>query len=246
MKNKIYKKNKITSIYSVFALISSCDNRRMLGKKILCIGAHPDDLELGMGGTVAKHVKSNHEVHLVVCTLGIGGKSGDPKLRRDEAKEGANILGAHLHLIDYPVLDLNKPSRHFTNIIEKLIRSIGPERVYTHSPYDYHQIHNTVGQAVIQGIDNVREVVYYEVLSSTTPDFKPNAYVDITDHIGLKLRSLCAHKSQVARVHNLEHAVKSLAYTRYSLSKIGARPYGMAEAFMIYRLLVLDFDNPFG
>ena len=42
-------------------------------KKILCVGAHPDDLELGLGGTIAKHVDKKHEVHLVICTQGIGG-----------------------------------------------------------------------------------------------------------------------------------------------------------------------------
>ena len=209
-------------------------------KKILCIGAHPDDLELGMGGTIAKHVDKDHEVHLVICTQGIGGKSGDPKLRMDEAKKAADILGADLHLIDYPVLRLNRPSSDFSKLISNLIESMGPDRVYTHSPHDYHQIHHTVAQSVTDVTDQIRELVYYEIISSTSPDFKPNAYVDITDYIDLKLNSLSAHQTQGSKVFMIANAVKSLAYARYSLSKIGLKYDGMAEAFTIHRFLVED------
>lgn len=212
----------------------------MLKRKIFCIGAHPDDLELGMGGTIAKHVQSNDEVHLMVCTLGIGGVSGEPELRREEAKNGANLLGAILHLIDYPVMNLNKLSKDFTNVVRRQIEGINPDRVYTHSPHDYHQIHNTVTQAVIKGIGNVKEVIYYEVLSSTTADFIPNAYVDITEHIDLKIESLNAHKSQMVKQYNFANAIRSLAHTRYLLSKIGSKPFGMAEAFTISQLFVQD------
>ncbi|HEU4446343.1 MAG TPA: PIG-L deacetylase family protein [Nitrososphaeraceae archaeon] len=206
-------------------------------KKVLCVGAHPDDLELGMGGTIAKHVDRNHEVHLAICTQGIGGKSGHPKLRMEEAKKAAAILGADLHLIDYPVLKLNKPSIDFKMTISNLIQRINPDRVYTHSPYDYHQIHYTVAQSVTDVIDNIKEFVYYEIISSTSPEFKPNAYVDITDYIDVKLTSLKAHQTQGSKLYIISNAVKSLAYARYTLSKIGSRPNGMAEAFTIHRLL---------
>lgn len=209
-------------------------------KKILCIGAHPDDVELGMGGTVAKHVDKDHEVHLVICTQGIGGNSGHPKLRMEEAEKAADILGVHLHLIDYPVLNLNRPSSDFTNVIKNIIKTINPDRVYTHSPHDYHQIHNTVARCVTDGISNVRKVIYYEIISSTTPDFKPNAYVDISNYIDVKIKSLSAHRTQGSKLYFLKNAVKSLAYTRYSLSKIGLKHNGMAEAFAIHRYLIQD------
>jgi LmbE family N-acetylglucosaminyl deacetylase len=208
-----------------------------LRKKILCIGAHPDDLELGMGGTIAKHVDKGHEVHLVICTQGIGGESGHPKLRMDEAKKAAAILGADLHPIDYPVLQLNKPSNDFKMKIGNLIQSINPDRIYTHSPCDYHQIHCTVARSVTDVIDNIKEFVYYEIISSTTPDFRPNAYVDITDYIDVKLTSLKAHQSQGSKLYIISNAVKSLAHARYTLSKIGLRPNGMAEAFAVHRFL---------
>jgi LmbE family N-acetylglucosaminyl deacetylase len=209
-------------------------------KKILCIGAHPDDLELGMGGTIAKHVERDHEVHLLICTQGIGGRSGDPELRMVEAEKAADILGADLHLVDYPVLRLNKPSSDFSKTIGNWIENINPDRVYTHSPLDYHQIHQTVAQSVTDVVDNVKELVYYEVLSSTSPDFKPNAYVDITDYIDVKLKSLSMHQTQESKLYHIVNAVKSLAYARYSLSKIGLKPNGMAEAFTINRFIVGD------
>jgi LmbE family N-acetylglucosaminyl deacetylase len=211
-----------------------------LRKKILCIGAHPDDLELGMGGTIAKHVDRNHEVHLAICTQGIGGKSGHPKLRMEEAKKAAAILGGDLHLIDYPVLQLNKPSNEFKMTISNLIQSINPDRVYTHSPHDYHQIHQTVAQSVTDVTYQIRELVYYEIISSTNPDFKPNAYVDITEYIDFKLNSLSAHQTQRSKLYIIANAVKSLAYARYSISKMGLKSNGMAEAFTIHRFLVED------
>ena len=53
--------------------------------RVVSIGAHPDDVELGMGGTLAKHSKRGDEIHIITCTLGIGGTSGDPKAREKEA-----------------------------------------------------------------------------------------------------------------------------------------------------------------
>jgi LmbE family N-acetylglucosaminyl deacetylase len=212
-------------------------------KKILCVGAHPDDVELGMGGTIAKHVDRDHEVHIVICTQGIGGESGDPKLRMEEAEKAAHILGAYLHLLNYPVLNLNKPSFDFTRIIRNLLKNINPDRVYTHSPHDYHQIHNTVAKCVTHGIGNVKEVIYFEILSSTNPDFRPNAYVDISSYMDIKLNSLSAHQTQGSKLYFLKNAVKSLAYARYSLSKIGSKRNGMAEAFAIYRFFLRDSFN---
>jgi LmbE family N-acetylglucosaminyl deacetylase len=206
--------------------------------KVLCIGAHPDDVELGMGGTVAKHSMRGDEVHIMICTLGIGGESGDPKAREKEAAAAAQILGGRLHIIDYPVVRLNKPSIEFERIIRNVISEMAPQRVYTHSPFDYHQVHETVCECVTNSATDVPQLLYYEVASSTSPEFRPNAYADITDHLDMKIKCLALHCTQSSKLYMQADITRSLAHTRYVLSKMGTRPNGMAEAFAVNKMLI--------
>lgn len=212
-------------------------------RKVVGIGAHPDDIELGMAGTIAKHSNRGDETHIVICTLGIGGQSGDPKIRELEAKTAAGILGAKLHILDYPVLKLNKPSAEFERIVRKTMEEIGPDRLYTHSPFDYHQVHESVSQCVTQAAKDIKQVLFYEVIPSTSPCFIPNAYVDITQYIDLKLKSLAAHNSQSKKWYMQPNALTSLAYARYMLGKVGARHDGMAEAFAIKKFVVEGIED---
>lgn len=207
---------------------------------VMAIGAHPDDVELGMAGTVAKHGDRGDEVHMVICSLGIGGQSGDPKIREMEAKTAAGILGAKLHILDYPVVKLNRPSAEFEQLVRKAIEEIGPDRLYTHSPFDYHQVHESVSHCVTRAAQDVRQVLFYEVIPSTNPCFIPNAYVDITRYIDLKIKSVAAHNTQGKKWYMQPNALTSLAYTRYMLGKIGVRHDGMAEAFAIKKFIVED------
>jgi LmbE family N-acetylglucosaminyl deacetylase len=206
--------------------------------KVVCIGAHPDDVELGMAGTVARHASRGDDVHIIICTLGIGGESGDPKVREVEANKAAKILGAQVHILDYPVLKLNSPSKEFEAIISRVIYEMSPDRIYTHSPLDYHQVHEAVCDAVTNAAINVPQLLYYEVASSTNPEFRPNAFVDITEYIGSKIECLRIHSTQGGKLYMQETIARSLAQARYVLSKIGTKPNGMAEAFSIYRFVV--------
>ena len=212
------------------------DNR----KKILCIGAHPDDVELGMGGTTAKHAHRGDDVLMVICTLGIGGISGDAHERELEARASAKILNCGLRIIDFPVLKLNRVSAEFSGIMRRLIEEFNPDRLYTHSPCDYHQVHESVAECVMRASNDVPQILHFEVSSSTTPEFRPNAYVDITDFINLKIQCLRTHNTQAAKNYMQENITKSLAHSRYVLGKFGSRPAGMAESFAIARFVVTD------
>jgi LmbE family N-acetylglucosaminyl deacetylase len=205
--------------------------------KVISIGAHPDDVELGMGGTLSKHIHIGDDVHIVLCTL--GGVSGDPREREEEARKAASILGVfYVHILNYPVPKLNKPTLEFGEIMRKVIRDIKPHRIYVHSPHDYHQVHSTISRATKGAAEkeNIKQVLYYEIIASTTLDFKPNAYVDITDYIDLKIRSIEAHKSQSDRLYMQPNVVRSLANIRYAREKVGSNPNGYAEAFTIDKL----------
>jgi LmbE family N-acetylglucosaminyl deacetylase len=205
-------------------------------KKIISIGSHPDDVEQGMGGSLAKHSDKGDEVHIILCTL--GGVSGEPKIREEEAQMAARILNADLHVLDYPVYKLNKPSIEFSKIISKVLEEMHPYRVYTHSPFDYHQVHAAVSESVITAAIEIGQLLFYEDISSTDPQFRPNAYVDITEYIDLKIKSLDAHRTQLSKSYLQSNVLRSLASTRYFMSKIGLNPNGMAEAFTIHKFIV--------
>jgi LmbE family N-acetylglucosaminyl deacetylase len=205
---------------------------------IASIGAHPDDVELGMGGTLAKHYNRGDEIHIIVCTLGIGGICGDPKVRENEANAAAKILRAKLHILDFPVVKLNKPSIEFESILKRTINHICPHRIYTHSPFDYHQVHESVSDCTINAAKDIQQVLFYEILSSTTGEFRPNAYVDITDYIDKKIECIAYHNTQSSKLYMQAHLIRSLAFTRYLTGNVGTRRDGMAEAFTIRRMVI--------
>ena len=209
--------------------------------KVLCIGAHPDDAETGLGGTLAKHVDIGDDVNLLICTF--GGVHGNPAERMKEAQAGASILGIQddkLRFLDYPVSKLNNPSSDFTNTLEKIVEDINPDRVYCHSPSDYHQVHVTIGTTILElsKRDTFRQLLCYEVDSSTSRDFAPNAFVDVTNYIDLKVKSILAHKSQAMRLYTQPGVVRSHCNIRYAREKVGNNPSGMAEAFEIYKYMI--------
>lgn len=205
--------------------------------KVVSVGAHPDDIELGMGGTLAKHTARGDDAQIILCTL--GGVSGDPRQREEEARKGAQVLGIKkLHILDYPVSKLNKPSIEFEKIIKKVVEEINPQRIYTHSPFDYHQVHIAISKAVSNGAKEVNQILFYEYISSTTPNFIPNAYVDITKYIDLKIKSASQHKSQSVRLYIKPNVIRSLANTRYISAKLGSNPSGLAEAFVINKMIL--------
>jgi N-acetylglucosamine malate deacetylase 1 len=191
-----------------------------------------------MGGTLAKHSKRGDDIHIILCTLGIGGKSGDRKARENEALAAAKTLNAKLHILDFPVLKLNTPSIEFEGVLKRILNDINPHRLYTHSPFDYHQVHESVSECVTNAAKDIEQVLFYEVISSTTPEFRANAYVDVTDYIDKKIECLGYHTTQSGKLYMQAHIIRSLAHTRYLIGKIGPRLDGMAEAFTIKRMFI--------
>lgn len=200
--------------------------------KVICIGSHPDDVELGMGGTIAKHVYDGDLVKTILCTM--GGVCGAPKIRKQEALNAGKILGVKkIYFIDFPVSKLNTPSNLLTKIINEIFENENPDRIYTHSPLDNHQVHVNVTQSVINASKKIKQIFFYEVISSTNFDFKSNAFVDVTQFIEVKIKSIKAHKSQNLRFYLKPNVIKSLANTRYVFGKVGKNSKGFAEAFFI-------------
>ena len=163
--------------------------------KVLAFGAHPDDIEVGMGGTIARYSKNKYDVLMVIAMI-----PNKQEVRRREAENAARILGAELIILD---IDPQKMifSREFVRRFDKVIREHSPDIVYTHWNHDSHNDHVAVANAVITSTrKNDCSVYMYE---QTVPGgivpyaFRAQAFVDISETIDAKMDSVMVHKSQV-------------------------------------------------
>ena len=67
---------------------------------IVAFGAHPDDIEFGCGGVIARETENGRSVHFVVCSRGEAATNGTPAVRVREAKRAAALLGATIEFVD--------------------------------------------------------------------------------------------------------------------------------------------------
>lgn len=163
--------------------------------RIMAFGAHPDDIEIGMGGTLAKYSRNDHDVTMVVATI-----PNNRAVRKNEAKTAARVLGANLDILD---IDPEKMifSRELVRILDEVIRDYSPDVVYTHWDHDSHQDHIFLSKATIASTrKNDCSLYMYEqtIPGGIVPSgFNTQAFVDISEDIVIKKDSIMAHKSQV-------------------------------------------------
>ena len=106
---------------------------------ILAVGAHPDDIELGCGGTLSSAVKSGKKVIAVFLTK--GGMSGDPEVRQKESTDALAYLGVkEVHFGDFKDADIGC-SHRLIDFLETFSRENKLETVLTHTVNDIHQDH---------------------------------------------------------------------------------------------------------
>lgn len=176
-------------------------------ESILAIGAHPDDVEIGIGGILERHRRAGHQITILTCT---GGGSGGTALRRaDEAQAAARRLRAVLQMGELP--DTAVSDGHETiALIEKAIRDSKATTVYTHSLHDMHQDHRAVHRATLVAARGVPNVFCYQAPSTTT-DFNPSHFVDIGDLVEAKMDLIRCHESQAERPYLADDLVRSTA-----------------------------------
>jgi len=162
--------------------------------KILAFGAHPDDIEIGVGGTLSKCVEEGHDVTGIVMTL-----PQDKRVRRRESKIAADILGINITLLDISFDDLFF-SRELTKKIDDVLDEYSPDVIFTHWDGDSHQDHNALTGGVIAATRmNKCSVYMYEqtLPGGIVPDsFNAQVYIDISKSMDTKIKSILAHKSQ--------------------------------------------------
>ena len=164
--------------------------------RVLAIGAHPDDIELGCGGTLALFNNRGHEIYALVLTRGEA--SGDPLLRQRECENAAETIG--MKELFFGDLNDTKITEGIDTImiIENILGKVVPDIVFSHSPKDGHQDHRNCGLASLSAARNCQRVLLYESPAALR-DFCPQVFVDITSTFHIKRRALSYFYSQSSK-----------------------------------------------
>jgi len=194
---------------------------------VLAVGAHPDDVEIGVGGTLAAYHQMGHQV--AILTLSRGARGGAEKERAAESGQSAQILGARLYLEDLEDTRISEGDPTI-RIIGRVIGEVEPTMIYTHSIHDVHQDHRNTHRAVMVAGRQVGRVFCFQSPSATV-DFRPTRFVRIDGQLDAKLQAIGAFGSQVAVRAYLEPDLIS-ATARY-WSRFGDGRY--SEAFEVIR-----------
>ena len=156
--------------------------------RILAVGAHPDDIELGCGGTLRLHTIRGDQVYYVIASF--GERSGDKNRRKIETIAAANFMGVNkVYFLDLPDTMIMHNGTT-VSLLDKCLEKINPDIIYVHSPRDYHQDHSNIAKSVLSASRKMRNSVFLYESPSTTIEFKPTLYVDISDVIEFKLECI--------------------------------------------------------
>lgn len=205
-------------------------------QSVIAFGAHPDDLEIGMGGTLAKLARLGYDVNLVIATLPNFVKTDIKEQRRIEATTSAKTLGCK----SPQFLDLSPDEitigRKFVTMIDDIINKHKPEAVFTQWIGDSHQDHQALTRAVIAASRDSNNLFMYETTipgGLTENAFRPQLYIDITETLEAKSNALdCFHSQKNNRCGNLwiDAVVGRCSYRGYQMN------VKYAEAFEVVKV----------
>ncbi|MGE5684330.1 MAG: PIG-L deacetylase family protein [Nitrososphaerota archaeon] len=174
----------------------------MESKSILVFGAHPDDLEIGMGGTIAKLSATGYEVQPIIATLPNFVKSDTKEGRKTESVLSTKVMGCKPPVF----LDLSPEEmifgRKFISLIDSLVTKYKPDSVFTQWYGDSHQDHQILTKSVISACRDQNNLFMYETTipgGITENSFRPQLFVDISDTLDTKKNALECFESQFVR-----------------------------------------------
>lgn len=201
---------------------------------ILAIGAHPDDIEAGCAGTLAKYAQNGHDVYLLVMTEGHRG--GKRTVRKKEQMNSAKILKPRaLFWGGCEDTSLTLHMNKMVQDIEAVLKKVNPDFILVQYEEDTHQDHRSLAKATISATRYIRNVLFYE--GPTTQNFSPTVFVDIKETIDTKFAMLLAHQSQVQKTNieglSITDIVRSTAVFRGIQGRVQ-----FAEGFVPLRLFI--------
>lgn len=230
----------------------------MEGFDILAFGAHPDDVEIGMAGTIAKLVKQGYKVAICDLTQAELSSNGDVFTRRNEAENADKILGVskrfNLSLPDRGLFVNEDSIKQVVNVI----RMTKPKIIFTPYEIDRHPDHGNCTKIVEEAVfsagikkydsntnyesHKVNNVFYYMINGFHKPSF----LVDITETIDLKQSSLEAYESQFTPGENgvvtpltNDYVNSVIAREKLFGKEVGT---GFAEGFISKKPVLLNAD----
>lgn len=178
---------------TVTALVAKGRAARQAGReRVLAIGAHPDDVEIGAGGTLLAHRTAGHQV--AVLTLSRGARGGVEGQRTGESARAARLLGADLYLEDLHDTAISEGDPTIS-AISRVVQQVKPTIMYTHSIHDVHQDHRNTHRAAMVASRSVGRVYCFQSPSAMV-DFGPSLFIGIDDQLAGKLAAIGEYVSQ--------------------------------------------------
>lgn len=165
-------------------------------KRILAIGAHPDDIELGCGGSLIKYIHEGNKVYGLVLTKG---EKGNHPSDLSECKKSAKKMGLEkIIVLNFRDANLVEGCELVTAIRSHIIK-YRPNILYCHSPNDYHQDHKVASSASLNAarMGIVKSVFLFEGPSTKVEEFEPHKFTNITNYYVKKIKCLEQYQSQL-------------------------------------------------
>lgn len=182
-------------------------------QKVLAVGAHPDDIELGCGGTLYKHLQNGDEVYTLIMTKG---ENGGHHTEQRECLASLTFLGVPRdHIFFGSCTDGFLPfNQKTTSEIEEYIKRFNVKTVYGHTRNDRHQDHHNLSRATSAAARFVPQILLYES-PSTEPAFEPHFFEVLDDsQLNMKLDALKCYETQITKgIVDLE-LLRAVARTR--------------------------------
>ena len=228
---------------------------------ILAIGAHPDDVELGCAGTIAKEISKGKKIGIVDLTRGELGTRGDASIRDTESKDAANLLGVEFREnLNFSDCFFTNDKKHQLKLVE-VIRKYKPDIIICNAVKDRHVDHSKAAKLVtdacfLSGLKKIEttcdsisqdpwrpvNVYHYIQWNNNEPDF----VVDISDFIKNKLDAVMCYKSQFYNPNDssedtpisTKNFLESIQYRARDLGRVAGVEY--AEGFNTLRVPIVD------
>ena len=206
------------------------NNKRM---NILAIGAHPDDIELGCGGSLLKAARNGVNVFMYIVTR--GSSAGSVVKRSNEIINSAKYIGARALWIDNYEDSAVYLTKRLINSIEFFIRKTQADVVYTHPLKDNHHDHRAVSEATVEAARFTPNILAYE--NPSTKNFLPVLFSDISDVIFEKIRLIELYGSQKSKLFLSSNSVRGLAEYRAFQTRLDPKLTHM-EAFEVLKMMI--------
>jgi N-acetylglucosamine malate deacetylase 1 len=206
------------------------------GKRVLFLGAHPDDIEIGCGALLHHLVQ---QTGFLCVTLSDNQKNPDLKKIKDEHFRSMKVLGVPEEKIVFgPFITRVFPDarQEILEFFLKLRKEFQPDLIFTHSKQDVHQDHNTMSDEALRAFRGIT-VLGFDVVRSSH-GFFPHFLVEVTEEdVNIKIKALAEYETYRDKYYFNAELTRSIMVRHGALAE---RPF--AEGFDILRI-VGEFGN---